>query len=161
MSVDALEHRLCQRIGKPASSPAPACCAGWRATGSRRWPRCALTAIVLAALFAPWIAPYDPYFTDLTKVMQPPGAEHWFGTDNTGRDILSRVIYGTRNTLMLGLVGVIVGGADRRRARHPRRLLPAAGRLDHAAGRHDAGIPRDPDRACGGRDLRRRAWRRS
>ena len=70
----------------------------------------ALTAIVFAALLAPWIAPYDPYFTDLTKVMQPPGAEHWFGTDNTGRDILSRVIYGTRNTLMLGLVGVIVGG---------------------------------------------------
>ena len=45
------------------------------------------------------VAPYDPYFTDLTKVMQPPSAEHWFGTDNTGRDILSRVIYGTRNTL--------------------------------------------------------------
>jgi ABC-type dipeptide/oligopeptide/nickel transport system permease subunit len=70
----------------------------------------ALTVIVLAALFAPWIAPYDPYFTDLTKVMQPPDAEYWFGTDNTGRDIFSRVIYGTRNTLMLGLVGVIVGG---------------------------------------------------
>jgi len=69
-----------------------------------------LTAIVLAALLAPWIAPYDPYFTDLTNVMQPPGAEHWFGTDNTGRDVLSRVIFGTRNTLMLGLVGVIVGG---------------------------------------------------
>ena len=69
-----------------------------------------LTVIVLAALLAPWIAPYDPYFTDLTKVMRPPDAEHWFGTDNTGRDILSRVIYGTRNTLMLGLVGVIVGG---------------------------------------------------
>ena len=69
-----------------------------------------LTVIVLAALLAPWIAPYDPYFTDLTKVMRPPDAEHWFGTDNTGRDILSRVIFGTRNTLMLGLVGVIVGG---------------------------------------------------
>ena len=69
-----------------------------------------LTVIVFAALFAPWIAPYDPYFTDLTKVMRPPDAEHWFGTDNTGRDIFSRVIYGTRNTLMLGLVGVIVGG---------------------------------------------------
>jgi peptide/nickel transport system permease protein len=69
-----------------------------------------LTVIVLAALLAPWIAPYDPYFTDLTKVMRPPDAEHWFGTDNTGRDIFSRVIYGTRNTLMLGLVGVIVGG---------------------------------------------------
>jgi ABC-type dipeptide/oligopeptide/nickel transport system permease subunit len=48
-----------------------------------------LTVIVFAALFAPWIAPYDPYFTDLTKVMRPPDAEHWFGTDNTGRDILS------------------------------------------------------------------------
>jgi len=69
-----------------------------------------LTVIVFAALFAPWIAPYDPYFTDLTKVMRPPDAEHWFGTDNTGRDIFSRVLYGTRNTLMLGLVGVIVGG---------------------------------------------------
>jgi ABC-type dipeptide/oligopeptide/nickel transport system permease subunit len=69
-----------------------------------------LIVIVLAALLAPWISPYDPYFTDLTKVMRPPDAEHWFGTDNTGRDILSRVIYGTRNTLMLGLVGVIVGG---------------------------------------------------
>ncbi len=69
-----------------------------------------LTTIGLAAIFAPLVAPYDPYLTDLTKVMQPPSAEHWFGTDNTGRDILSRIIYGSRNTLMLGLVGVIVGG---------------------------------------------------
>jgi len=69
-----------------------------------------LTLVVLAALFAPVIAPYDPYFTDLTIVMQPPSAAHWFGTDNTGRDILSRVLYGSRNTLMLGLVGVLVGG---------------------------------------------------
>jgi ABC-type dipeptide/oligopeptide/nickel transport system permease subunit len=69
-----------------------------------------LTLIVLAAVFAPVVAPYDPYLTDLTKVMQPPSEEHWFGTDNTGRDILSRVIYGTRNTLMLGLIGVIIGG---------------------------------------------------
>ena len=69
-----------------------------------------LTIIVLAAIFAPLISPYDPYFTDLTKVMRPPDAEHWFGTDNTGRDIFSRVLYGTRNTLMLGLIGVIIGG---------------------------------------------------
>jgi ABC-type dipeptide/oligopeptide/nickel transport system permease subunit len=70
-----------------------------------------LGTIVLTAVFAPWIAPYDPYFTDLTKAMHAPSAAHWFGTDNTGRDILSRVLYGTRNTLVLGLVGVIVGGA--------------------------------------------------
>ncbi|MBV8189237.1 MAG: glutathione ABC transporter permease GsiD, partial [Alphaproteobacteria bacterium] len=70
-----------------------------------------LLGIGLAAIFAPVVAPYDPYATDLTQVMQPPRAEHWFGTDNTGRDILSRVIYGARNTLMLGLVGVLIGGA--------------------------------------------------
>jgi ABC-type dipeptide/oligopeptide/nickel transport system permease subunit len=69
-----------------------------------------LVVTVLAAALAEWISPYDPYFTDLTKVMQPPSEAHWFGTDNTGRDILSRVIYGTRNTLLIGLVGVIVGG---------------------------------------------------
>jgi ABC-type dipeptide/oligopeptide/nickel transport system permease subunit len=69
-----------------------------------------LAVVALAAIFAPLLAPYDPYLTDLTKVMQPPSAEHWFGTDNTGRDILSRVMYGARNTLMLGLVGVMVGG---------------------------------------------------
>jgi len=69
-----------------------------------------LTLFALGAIFAPLIAPYDPYFTDLTIVMQPPSEAHWFGTDNTGRDILSRVIYGTRNTLMLGLIGVLVGG---------------------------------------------------
>ncbi len=69
-----------------------------------------LSATVLAAIFAPWVAPYDPYYTDLSKAMQPPSAEHWFGTDNTGRDILSRVIFGARNTLLLGLIGVILGG---------------------------------------------------
>jgi len=69
-----------------------------------------LVVIVICAILAPVIAPYDPYFTNLTKVMQPPSAEHWFGTDNTGRDILSRVIFGARNTLMLGLIGVVVGG---------------------------------------------------
>ena len=70
-----------------------------------------LIVIVLAALLAPWIAPFDPYLTDLTRVMQPPNEVNWLGTDNTGRDILSRIIFGTRNTLMLGLVGVLIGGA--------------------------------------------------
>ena len=69
-----------------------------------------LTLIVLSAMFAPWVAPYDPYYTDLTKAMAPPSAEHWFGTDNTGRDMLSRVLYGARNTLVMGLAGVLLGG---------------------------------------------------
>lgn len=70
-----------------------------------------LGLIVLAAIFAPLLSPYDPYYTDLTKAMEPPSAQHWFGMDNTGRDILSRVLYGTRNTLMMGLLGVVIGGA--------------------------------------------------
>ncbi|MBL8349660.1 MAG: ABC transporter permease subunit [Burkholderiaceae bacterium] len=70
-----------------------------------------LALIVLSALFAPWIAPYDPYYTDLPKAMQGPSAEHWLGVDNTGRDMLSRVLYGSRNTLLMGLAGVLIGGA--------------------------------------------------
>ncbi len=70
-----------------------------------------LVLVVAAAVFAPLIAPYDPYFTDMSNVMAPPDGTHWFGTDNTGRDILSRVLYGTRNTLMMGLAGVLIGGA--------------------------------------------------
>jgi ABC-type dipeptide/oligopeptide/nickel transport system permease subunit len=69
-----------------------------------------LSLVVLAAIFAPIVAPYDPYFTDLSKAMQAPSAAHWFGTDTAGRDVLSRVIYGSRNTLAIGLIGVIVGG---------------------------------------------------
>lgn len=69
-----------------------------------------LGLVVLGAVFAPWLARYDPYFTDLPKSMQPPSAEHWFGVDNTGRDIFSRVLYGSRNTLMMGLAGVLLGG---------------------------------------------------
>jgi ABC-type dipeptide/oligopeptide/nickel transport system permease subunit len=69
-----------------------------------------LSLVVLAAIFAPIVAPYDPYYTDLAKAMQPPSASHWFGTDTAGRDVLSRVIYGSRNTLAIGLIGVIVGG---------------------------------------------------
>jgi ABC-type dipeptide/oligopeptide/nickel transport system permease subunit len=69
-----------------------------------------LTIVALAAIFAPIVAPYDPYFTDLSKAMQAPSAAHWFGTDTAGRDVLSRVIYGSRNTLAIGLIGVIVGG---------------------------------------------------
>lgn len=69
-----------------------------------------LALVVLSAVFAPLIAPYDPYFTDLTRAMEPPSADHWFGTDNTGRDILSRILYGSRNTLLMGLSAVLIGG---------------------------------------------------
>ena len=69
-----------------------------------------LALFFLAAALAPLVAPYDPYFTNMSKVIRPPDTSHWFGTDNAGRDILSRIIYGTRNTLLMGLAGVIIGG---------------------------------------------------
>lgn len=64
--------------------------------------------IVLVAVFAPFIAPYNPYATDLDAVYQAPNPEHWFGTDKLGRDILSRVIYGTRISLPAALILVML-----------------------------------------------------
>jgi peptide/nickel transport system permease protein len=63
------------------------------------------TFIALAAL-APWIAPYDPVATSWTLVRKPPSALHWFGTDDLGRDIVSRVIYGARASLLAGAISV-------------------------------------------------------
>lgn len=61
----------------------------------------------LIALTAPLLATHDPYTIDFEAILQPPGAEHWFGTDNVGRDIYSRVVYGARLALYIGLFGVI------------------------------------------------------
>jgi len=70
-----------------------------------------LSLVALLAIFAPFVAPFDPYSTDIAHAMLPPSFEHWAGTDTAGRDILSRLIYGARNTLMIGIVGVVAGGA--------------------------------------------------
>jgi peptide/nickel transport system permease protein len=72
----------------------------------------ALVAItVLAALLAPWLAPYDPYETDLMAIMQPPGGAYLLGTDGQGRDMLSRLLYGLRVTLTMGALSLGFGGA--------------------------------------------------
>lgn len=62
--------------------------------------------MVLLALLAPVIAPYDPLHQVYTDLLQPPSRAHWFGTDDLGRDVLSRVIYGARNSLSAGVVSV-------------------------------------------------------
>jgi peptide/nickel transport system permease protein len=61
---------------------------------------------VLIALAAPLVAPYDPLAQNLGKTLAPPGRDHLLGTDNVGRDVLSRVIWGTRVSLLAGLVSV-------------------------------------------------------
>jgi peptide/nickel transport system permease protein len=63
----------------------------------------------LIALLAPWIAPYDPLAIDLARKLTPPGAAHLMGTDQTGRDILSRIIWGARPSLTVGVLAVTIG----------------------------------------------------
>jgi ABC-type dipeptide/oligopeptide/nickel transport system permease subunit len=69
-----------------------------------------LVPIVLLAIFADVIAPYDPNAADFRAILQPPSAAHWFGTDDVGRDVLSRIIYGSRVTLTV-VAGAIAAGA--------------------------------------------------
>src|SRR5258708_38640831 len=76
-----------------------------------------VVVFVVFALFAPWIAPQDPSNIDLPSRLQPSSAGHWFGTDELGRDIFSRVIYGARISMLVGarvvagslLLGLIFG----------------------------------------------------
>lgn len=62
--------------------------------------------IILSALFAPWISLYDPYAQDLLNILSAPSAEHWLGTDDYGRDIFSRILYGARISLIEVVVSV-------------------------------------------------------
>ncbi len=64
--------------------------------------------ILALALLAPLIAPYDPNLQETANRLMPPSTAHWFGTDGFGRDILSRIIYGARPTLLLVLVVVLL-----------------------------------------------------
>lgn len=69
-----------------------------------------ISILLLTALLAPLLAPFDPNVVNLSATLQPPSASHWFGTDELGRDILSRIIYGTRISLtIITIVSVVVG----------------------------------------------------
>jgi peptide/nickel transport system permease protein len=76
-----------------------------------------IAVFVMCALFAPWIAPQDPAYIDLPSRLMGPAPAHWFGTDELGRDILSRVIYGARVSMLVGTcvvaasltLGLIIG----------------------------------------------------
>jgi ABC-type dipeptide/oligopeptide/nickel transport system permease subunit len=69
-----------------------------------------LGAFVALALFGQALAPYDPNAQDLLALLDPPSTAHWFGADQVGRDILSRIIVGTRTTLMIALTSVGIAG---------------------------------------------------
>ena len=89
---------------------------GWRA--ARRFARhrlamaglVVIAIFVIAALLAPWIAPYDPIATSWSRIRKPPSELFWFGTDENGRDVFSRVLWGARASLMAGVISVFAAG---------------------------------------------------
>src|SRR5262245_61772320 len=87
-----------------------------RTAGARLAPIGAVVLVLalVVAVAAPVLAPHDPIRQDLGNTLAPPGRAHWLGTDNVGRDVLSRVIWGTRVSLVAGFVSVaiavLVGG---------------------------------------------------
>ena len=83
----------------------------WRRLRRRKGAMVALVVVVLfvlMAVFAPLISPYDPTATSWNLVRKPPSWAHWFGTDEVGRDVLARIIYGARASLSAGLVSVSI-----------------------------------------------------
>jgi peptide/nickel transport system permease protein len=83
---------------------------GWKLLASRNLVigGTILTILVASALLAPWIAPYDPIEQEPRNALQAPSLEHPFGTDNFGRDVYSRVLYGGRIDLKFGFLAVII-----------------------------------------------------
>jgi peptide/nickel transport system permease protein len=82
-----------------------------RRSGPGRWGFALMLLLVFVALAAPLLAPYDPTAQNLPARLLGPGAGHWMGTDDLGRDILSRVIYGTRISMLVAISVVIGAGA--------------------------------------------------
>jgi len=87
----------------------------WRRAGRRLLRRrgamfgaAVVLVFVVLAVFAAWIAPDDPIATSWGAIRKAPSAEHWFGTDEIGRDVLSRVVWGTQASLLAGLVSVSI-----------------------------------------------------
>ncbi|HEY8495710.1 MAG TPA: ABC transporter permease subunit [Limnochordales bacterium] len=117
MSVDVLTQRDPDNVAARAG-------AGRGRLARRRRPVMAWIGFVLvivpvlASLFAPWLATHDPNQVNLARRLQPPSSEHWFGTDEVGRDLFSRVLDGGRRSIGAGLsvvllaasAGIVLGG---------------------------------------------------
>ncbi|WP_299841572.1 ABC transporter permease [uncultured Jannaschia sp.] len=103
-------------MDRPTPAPAAATGPGRQSGLFVRRPFFTLALIVtlaymLAAIFAPFVAPYDPVQQNIDAMMAPPGGAHWLGTDSYGQDILSRIIYGARYALVIGFCSVLIGAA--------------------------------------------------
>jgi peptide/nickel transport system permease protein len=109
MSEAALQTTLI--AGKPAGrleSPAGRALQSLLARPSAVVGLAIIILFIAIAIFAPLVAPYDPTATSWSQVRKAPSAAHWFGTDELGRDILSRIIFGTRASLLAGVISVSI-----------------------------------------------------
>jgi peptide/nickel transport system permease protein len=70
-----------------------------------------IAVLVICAAFAPWIAPQDPYRVDVLNRMLPASSAHWFGTDEVGRDLFSRIVYGSRYFFLICVASVLIKAA--------------------------------------------------
>ena len=103
-------------LSSPGAAGAPVVAIGpwqraWRRLARRRSAVFGAVVVLLfaaVAVLAPWLAPYDPIETSWSAIRQAPSAAHWFGTDDIGRDVLSRVAWGTRASLLAGVVSVSI-----------------------------------------------------
>ena len=77
-----------------------------------RLPALVLVSLIAAAIVAPWLAPSASDRIDLSARRAAPSAAHWFGTDELGRDVLARVLYGARVSLAVGLLSAVIAGAS-------------------------------------------------
>jgi len=87
----------------------------WKRLRRRGGAMFGLTVVVffvLTAVLAPWLAPYDPLATSWSEVRGAPGAAHLFGSDELGRDVLSRIIWGARASILAGVVSVSISLAS-------------------------------------------------
>jgi peptide/nickel transport system permease protein len=104
-------------LAPPATTPKPGAGELSRSrprVGIRRHPRLVIGSalvvlLIFAAVFAPVLTHYDPIVGDVTDGLQPPSAAHWFGTDDQGRDVLARVMYGARISLSVAVISVAIG----------------------------------------------------
>jgi peptide/nickel transport system permease protein len=81
----------------------------WRRVGLLSIGATLTIALLLVALFAPWIAPFSPYEINVPERLQPPGAVHWLGTDELGRDTFSRTVFAARISVQVAAVAVGIG----------------------------------------------------
>ena len=86
----------------------------WRALSKNRLALCGGAVVLVLAIMAaaaPLLSPHDPHKPDIKRILDPPSARHWLGTDQIGRDVLSRMLYGARVSLAVGFVSVGIATA--------------------------------------------------